>query len=144
MIGRPQGSERIAQVLLGVTALIAFANGLFMLYDPFGWYNIVPTVKFTGPPNLHFLRDIGLAYVVSGVMLAYASLRPADRWLAAVVGNLWMTVHGMLHIWEVSVGICGPDVFRQGASGVFLPPVLAWLALALLYAKRNENPVIAE
>ncbi len=39
-------------------------NGLWMLAYPLRWYKAVPGVTGTGPPNLHFIRDIGCAYVV--------------------------------------------------------------------------------
>ena len=46
----------------------------------------------TGPPNQHFIRDIGLAYLGSGLILLYATANPIRRWRAAVVGGLWLTL----------------------------------------------------
>lgn len=88
MMGKPDALDRIAQTLIAIVALFALANGTFMLFDPYGWYQAVPTVRFTGPPNQHFIRDIGLAYLASGAVLAFAAVHPAMRWLAAVGGNL--------------------------------------------------------
>jgi hypothetical protein len=140
MTGKPDLLDRVAQLLIAFVALFALANGAFMLSDPFGWYQAVGTVKFTGPPNAHFIRDIGIAYAVSGVVLGFAAVRPSMRWLAAVAGNLWLTLHGGLHIWEVMTGVCAPDVFWRDAPGVLGPPLLVWIALGILFARARIAP----
>ena len=54
-MGKPDLPDRLAQLLVALIALFSLANGAFMLVDPFGWYQAVGTVKFTGPPNQHFI-----------------------------------------------------------------------------------------
>lgn len=136
-MGKPDTFDRIAQGMIALVALFALLNGMFMLVDPYGWYQTVGTVKFTGPPNQHFIRDIGLAFLASGLMLAYAARWPNGRWLAAVAGNLWLTAHGMLHIWEVMTGVCAPDIFWQDAPGVLGPSLLVWTALGILFVRQR-------
>ena len=51
-------------VLLGIFNL---ANGLYMLAAPAGWYLAVPGITATGPFNQHFIRDIGLIFVLMGI-----------------------------------------------------------------------------
>jgi hypothetical protein len=140
MMGKPDTLDRIVQALIALVALFAMANGALMLADPFGWYQAVGTVRFTGPPNAHFIRDIGIAYAVSGIVLGFAAMRPAMRWLAAVAGNLWLTLHGALHIWEVTTGVCAPDIFWRDAPGVLGPPMLVWVALGILFARARIAP----
>jgi hypothetical protein len=62
------------------------------------------------------------------------------RWLAAVAGNLWLTAHGILHVWEVATGVCAPSVFWQDAPGVLGPPLLVWVALGILLARQRIAP----
>jgi len=139
-MGKPDAIDRVVQGVIALVALFALFNGLYMLIDPFGWYQAVPTVKFTGPPNAHFIRDIGIAYIGSGAMLAYAAFHPAGRWLAAVAGALWLSVHGGLHIYEVLTGICSQSAFWMDAPGVLGPPLLVWIALAALFARQRIWP----
>jgi hypothetical protein len=41
------------------------ANGLWMLVAPYSWYMDLPaSVPDTGPFNPHFVRDIGVTFVV--------------------------------------------------------------------------------
>lgn len=137
---RPDTLDRIAQILIALAALFALLNGAFMLWDPFGWYQAVGTVKFTGPPNQHFIRDIGIAFFASGVMLGYAAGYPSGRWMAALAGSLFLAAHGALHIYEVLTGICAQDVFWKDAPGVLGPPLMVWIALGILFGAQKIVP----
>jgi hypothetical protein len=129
--------DRMVQLLLLVAAVTTVANGAFMLAKPLDWYVFVPTVVTTGPPNQHFIRDIGLAYIGSGLILFYAMLAPARRWRAACVGGLWLALHGALHIYEVMAGICGPATFWADAPAVIGQPALVGIALAILKGRKR-------
>jgi hypothetical protein len=126
---------RLAQLLIALVAAFALFNGAFMLWDPFGWYQTVETVKFTGPPNRHFIRDIGLAFIASGALLAVAVPNLALRWQIALAGSLWLGAHGALHVWEVLTGVCAPDIFWRNAPGVLGPPLLVWLGLGIHFVR---------
>ena len=137
MPARYDALDRLVQLLLLIAAITTIANGVFMLAKPLDWYVFVPTVITTGPPNAHFIRDIGLAYIGSGLVLLYAAANPVRRWRAAVVGGLWLAFHGALHVYEVAAGICGPATFWADAPAVIGQPALVIAALALLWARRK-------
>lgn len=140
MMGKPDALDRATQFVLALVALFALANGGFMLWDPYSWYQTVPTVRFTGPANQHFIRDIGLAYLLTAAMLGYAAIYPRGRWLAALAGNLWLSAHGIFHVWEVASGVCSPGIFWQDAPAVLGQPVLVWVALGILIARQRIVP----
>jgi hypothetical protein len=137
MPAKPDTLDRLVQILLLIAAITTIANGAFMLVKPLDWYVFVPTVVTTGPPNAHFIRDIGLAYLGSGLILLYAAANPIRQWRAAVVGGLWLTFHGLLHIYEVAAGICGPATFWADAPAVIGQPALVIAALAILFARKR-------
>jgi len=105
------------------------ANGLYMLANPANWYFLVPGVTTTGPFNQHFLRDIGLIYLMTGAALAVGAARPKDRAVLWTAAALWHAGHACFHFWEVSVGICGPSALARDFPAVTLP-TLVMLALA--------------
>ena len=108
-------------VLLGV-ALIA--NGVFMLVAPESWYFAVPGVTSTGPFNQHFVRDIGLIFLIlGGAFLAGAAL-PHVRVLLWAAASIWLTGHALFHLWEVAVGICSPSVIPRDFPAVTLPAII--------------------
>lgn len=140
MMGKADKLDRVAQFLIAFVAIFALANSAYMLVEPFGWYFAVPNVRFTGPPNQHFIRDIGAAYFCSGVMLSYAAFYPSGRWLAAFSGSLWLIAHGMIHVWEVAVGICTPSRFWNDSVGTLWLPLLVWVALTILIVRKRITP----
>ncbi|TNE45772.1 MAG: hypothetical protein EP341_10450 [Sphingomonadales bacterium] len=141
MFGKPDALDRLVQVILALAALFALANGLFMLTDPFGWYEAIGTVKATGPANAHFIKDIGIAYLVSGALIGFAAINPVLRWGSALVGVLWLGAHGVLHIYEVLAGICSPDIFWRDAPGVLGPPLLVLIVIAIQVGRQRISPV---
>lgn len=138
--GKPDFLDRIAQFLVLAVGLFSLLFGLFMIISPLDWYTAIPTVITTGPPNKHFIRDIGIAYATCGFILLYASANIHMRWMAALAGALWLSLHGILHIYEVSVGICSPDVFVADAPGVLGPPLLVFAALVILFVRQRIAP----
>ncbi len=116
-------------ILLG---LIALGNGVFMAVAPESWYWLVPGVPDRGPFNQHFVRDIGINYMLIGVAFIYGSIYAKHRLLLWLVPTAWLVVHAIFHVWEVLVGICGPESLIVDFAGVTLP---ALLGLGLIYGR---------
>ncbi len=116
---------RHASLLL---ALILCGNGLLMLAAPQFWYGFIPTVPFTGPYNPHFVRDIGCAYLTSGLAFGWFWRQP-QAWPAAFAGAVFLLLHALTHVWD---GIAGRESLEHLLSdipGVFVLPALGfWLA----------------
>ena len=120
---------RILAIVLG--ALMA-ANGVFMFADPPSWYLAVPGVPDTGPLNLHFVRDIGIAYGVSGAAIIWGSF--GGGWRATALGAAFLALHSLLHVGETIMGH-HRDVLLNEVLAVHLP---AWLAVAIAYLQRRQ------
>ncbi|WP_313331224.1 hypothetical protein [Sphingobium yanoikuyae] len=123
-------SRGVPLLLAALLGLGAAANGMFMLISPANWYFAVPGVTNTGPFNQHFVRDIGLIFLLVAMAMLTGIARPAARlslWSAAA---LWLSGHALFHFWEVAVGICGTGALAQDFPAVTLPAILT-TALAL-------------
>jgi len=112
----------VVAVLLG-TGLAA--NGAYMLADPTDWYFAVPGVTTTGPFNQHFVRDIGLIFVLIGAAYLWGAYRPAVRATLWGASALWLAGHALFHVWEVAVGICGTSALARDFPAVTLPAIIA-------------------
>jgi hypothetical protein len=108
-------------VLLGVALE---ANGVFMLVAPESWYFAVPGVTSTGPFNQHFLRDIGLIFVLLGGAFLVGAARPQLRVFLWGAPTIWLSGHALFHFWEVAVGICSPSVLPRDFPAVTLPAII--------------------
>jgi hypothetical protein len=80
--GPDGGGVTNRNAVLGLAVLFGLglaANGVFMLVAPGDWYFAVPGVTTTGPFNQHFLRDIGLIFVLIAIAMLTGVARPAGR-----------------------------------------------------------------
>ncbi|KGK42679.1 hypothetical protein LH51_05110 [Nitrincola sp. A-D6] len=119
--------------LLGLAAL---ANGFFMTFAPEAWYWFVPGVPGRGLFNQHFVRDIGINYILIGVAFIAGEMSIKHRLVLWLMPTAWLTGHAIIHVWEVIVGICGTISLFEDFAGVTLP---ALLALSLVYVSYRDQ-----
>lgn len=120
-------------ITAGLLGLGFIANGLFMLIAPYDWYLAVPSVPDTGPPNRHFIGDIGGAYLATGIGLLaglrWSRLLPG----AALAAALFHGFHGLVHVMDGLAGRCTPIQLQLDPIAVGVPAILLVLmAVGLL------------
>jgi hypothetical protein len=98
------------------------ANGLVMLFASSTWWNSVPGVADTGPFNLHFVQDVGVAFLVAGLALGAHAWRPAF-WPAAVAGAGFLAAHAVIHLVMIASG--HDHHAAANLAAVILPAALA-------------------
>lgn len=134
----------LAKLCLATAAILgcaAIANGSYMLIAPHRWYLTVPGVPMSGPFNQHFIRDIGLVFLIVGGAFVAGISAVGDRAFLWSSATLWLTCHALLHLWQVAVGISEPSAIRTDFPAVTLP---ALLGLGISYwAIRNRPNGIA-
>lgn len=127
------------RIICGFLGLWYAGIAIPMLFDPAGWYANTPGVPSTGPMNGHFIRDIGAAFLMTGVAFAVAVRRNAG-WAAVVIGSIFPTIHGGIH----AVGLLAGHSHSSAMTdffGVVLPGVLAFLLAiqAVIHETRKEK-----
>ena len=120
--------------LLWIFAVVNVANGLWMLFDPAGWYVGLPAaVPDTGPFNPHLVRDVGVAFSVCGIGLAWCA-QNLERALPVFVGiTLFYGGHAIMHVADIVEGRLPPSHWLIDTPLVFAPTIVlvvmgAWLA----------------
>ena len=113
------------------------ANGFLMLVDPGTWYALVPGVPETGPLNPHFVRDIGCAYLVTGLALAALAFGEGAR-PAGLAGALFLILHALVHVADAMSGRAHADHVLADLATVFAPAAIAlWLVLSSVPTSRR-------
>jgi hypothetical protein len=123
----------------GLTWLLGLGlslNGLWMLIHPETWYRVIPGVAGTGPANLHFIRDIGCAYLATGASLFWLVRKPRQAWPAALAGGTFLTLHALVHVGDAVAGRETAGQFLADLLAVVLP---AFLVLWLVWLARHES-----
>ena len=116
--------------LMGVAMMV---NGTVMLLVPATWYALVPGVADTGPLNLHFVRDIGAAYLVAGGSVVWF-LRDRRAQAAAVIAAAFLAAHALIHVAD---GIAGRESLMQLV--IDTPTVLLPGAFLLILLKEKVS-----
>jgi len=122
-------------VLLAIAAFLG-VNGLFMLASPTAWYYGIDSVPATGPLNVHFVRDIGCAYLAAGVGVLLGALRPAWIVPGGLAAVTFIGGHALVHLWETVAGHAHGAPSLVDAAGVYAAPVLLLLVLAAAMRRR--------
>jgi len=117
-------------IRFGLTGLgvLWILTGILIFADPMSFYEIVPGLKLMGPFNMHFILDVGLAFVASGGALAWGAYVSAQRLVYA--GLAWPSLHALFHIqiWSHR-GFVLDGIFAFDLVAVIGPPLLAALAM---------------
>jgi hypothetical protein len=117
-------------VLLGIGSAL---NGLWMLLDASGWFTRV--AADVAPFNVHFVRDVGAAYLATGAALVAAAFRPAWRVPLVATALVFHGLHALGHVRETASGELASFHWLEDLPGVHLP-ALVMLVLLVVYARR--------
>ena len=86
----------MTRVLLLIIAVLWLTTGLVIFSAPRTFYDLTPGLSLMGPYSVHFICDVGLAFVASGaVTVAGASLHGREL---ALAGVSWPFLHALLHV----------------------------------------------
>lgn len=116
-------------------AVLNVTTGGFMWFAPETWYAFTPGVAMMGPFNAHFIRDVALAFLISGAAVLWGVWRTDTT--AIVFGTGWPCFHAIFHatIW-LNRGMPLDDVAFVNLVGIQLP---AWLAFVAALRSRNRT-----
>jgi hypothetical protein len=130
----------LRRLLTMVIGLALGANGAWMLVAPMSWYLRIPGVADTGPANLHFIRDIGCAYLVAGLSVCWLMWDPVRAWPAALAGGTFLGLHALVHLYDFLTGHESARNLMRDLPAIFLPAILViWLAWSGRREARTER-----
>ena len=122
--------------ILLTLGLFHAGNGAWMFVAPSSWYATIPGVALSGPLNYHFVADIGLAFLASGIGLVLGARKGFASF--AVAGATWPALHALLHIrgWIEHGFPRATDIAVSEGVGVVLAGALG-AVLAFAAAKKE-------
>ncbi len=124
-------------VLLILFGLASAGNGVWMLADPAGWFGrVAPDVT---PFNVHFVRDVGAAYLTAGAALCWAAFRVEWRGPLVACAALFNLLHALGHLRETASGELAWHHWWADLPGVYLPALLLVVLAVLLLRRTREE-----
>ena len=113
------------RALFWLFGLLNVANGLWMLAAPEHWYLHLPAgVPDTGPLNVHFVRDIGAAFLTIGVAFCVAAPNAPRHRGVVLAAALFMGLHALVHVMDLASGRLDVDHWLIDLPGVFAPAII--------------------
>jgi len=124
---------------LWVLGALASLNGIVMLAAPEPWF--VRVAADTGPLNFHLVRDVGGAYLTSGLAAIWAARAPHWRAPLASAAALFQGLHAAIHVFDVLAGIQPPVHLLTDFPAVYLPTlILIGVAVHALRSEPSPRP----
>jgi hypothetical protein len=116
---------------LALAGLFNVLNGLLMLVDPGTWYARVIGDTPMGMMDVHFIRDVGFAYLASGAGLIWGIRAGPMAAAFALAGAFWPVLHALFHLglWAMNGVPHGAALLNEGVGVVvlsFAGALFAW------------------
>ena len=128
-----------AWALPGSVYALWLLAGTAIFLAPGHFHALTPGVAHFGPFNAHFIRDVGLVYVASGLTGLYGVRSGSVQ--VGIAAALWSCLHAVfhLHVW-VDRGLPLDGIFVFDLSFVILPPFLVVLVLLKNLSQPETSP----
>ena len=128
-----------AWALPGIVYASWLLAGTAIFLAPGHFHALTPGVALFGPFNAHFIRDVGLVYVASGLVGMYAFRSGSVQ--VGIAATLWSCLHAVfhLHVW-VDRGLPLDSIFLFDLSFVIVPPFVVVVVLLTNRIQPETSP----
>jgi hypothetical protein len=108
-----------------LAGIFSFLNGGWMLVSPLSWYEKFPAgIPHTGPFNAHFIRDLGVVYLIVALTFLWAARNVRRSQAAHLALSLFFIGHALIHLADIVSGVLPHSHWLIDMPGVFLPALL--------------------
>lgn len=119
--------------------LLSLVNSLWMLSSPLSWYMDFPAaIPHTGPFNSHFIRDLGVSYLVVALGFGWCALHLGRCHPVHIGLTVFFAGHALFHLVEILEGHLPSTHWLIDMPVVFLPAILL-LVLAVPNVRRRAG-----
>jgi len=116
---------KLLKIFYGVSCISSLVNGTWMLLFPLSWYTDFPAaVPHTGAFNAHFIRDLGVVFLLIGLGFGWCALHPDRCRLTHGVLTIFFVGHALIHVADILMGRMPHSHWLIDAPGVFAPAIL--------------------
>ena len=96
-----------------------------MLLFPFSWYTDFPAaIPDTGSFNAHFIRDLGVVFILAALGFGWCALHPDRRRVTHIVLTIFFVGHALIHFADILTGRVTHTHWLIDAPTVFAPAIL--------------------
>lgn len=135
------GNKIIIRWFFRIGGILMITNAFWMEFSAHHWFKNIPAdLAATGEPNIHFIRDVALAYLVFGIGLYWCANNIHQCRLVFMGVALFTVGHAINHVIEILFGQLPHSHWWIDFPLVFLPGILLGvLALPQVWRKIIAN-----
>lgn len=125
------------KVIYFIFCVSSIINGAWMLLFPLSWYTDLPAaVPHTGPFNPHFVRDLGVVFLIVGLAFGWSALNVNRSRLVHLALTAFLVGHALIHVTDILAGRLPHSHWLMDLPGVFVPALLM-IILAVPQVRRR-------
>lgn len=119
---------------------VCVGNGFWMLASASSWFQNMPlAIEDTGPFNAHFVHDLGLVFLLSGIGLFWCAYKINDSFIVHLGVTLFITGHALIHVVEILLGLLPPEHWWIDFPLITLPAIILILLGPISFKKRTQK-----
>ena len=113
------------KLFYAIACVVSVINGIWMLFFPMSWYSYFPAaIPHTGPFNSHFVRDLGVTYLVVALGFGWCAAN-LERSRPVHLGlTIFFAGHALIHLVELLTGHLPPSHWLIDTPVVFVPALI--------------------
>lgn len=127
--------ERIIVLLLGLMSLFYLASGIALYFFSQLTFDTMP--GYYGVFNNHFIKDAGLAFSSSGILLVLALFRESERLIYSFCAAIFVMLHGLFHIQMLLSGMIPSEYIAYELMQVIVPAFVLLVLVAVIYGRQK-------
>ena len=122
--------EKITLMILAFLALFYSVSGIVFFVFPQFVFDLLP--EYYGLYNYHFIKDAGIAFFSSGIMLFISLAKASLRVILAVCGSLFVLLHSLFHVQMILSGMVPREFYGLELFLVIIPAILLMCIIVIL------------
>lgn len=97
--------KTLLKSIYNIIGSICIGNGLWMLISASNWFQNMPVAAAdTGPLNKHFIHDLGLVFLLTGVGAFWCAYKLKDCFSVHLGVTIFIVGHAFIHVFEILSG----------------------------------------
>ena len=127
--------ERIILLLLVVLSLFYLASGIALYFFSQLTFDSMPA--YYGAFNNHFVKDAGLAFLSSGILLVFALLREKQRYIYSFCASIFVVLHGLFHVQMLLSGMVPGEYTAYELAQVIIPAFVLFVLVGVIHGEQK-------
>ena len=129
--------DKVIVVSLSLLAVFYLASGIALYFFTQQTFDSLPS--YYGAFNNHFVKDAGLAFTSSAILLILAIIRKSQRLVYSFSASIFVVLHGLFHVQMLFSGMIPGDYLSYELLQIILPASALLALVTLIYIRHSKE-----